>query len=142
MEVNIQNKVSRKLKSYRFKLRHAPYLTRCVLTPGQLSQKKRICQFRYLSFYEILLSIKFRRSFQPEKKEQIRVSHTLNRKERLLCCSKYSRKKRETDRQFIVKSPVRCKMKKQQRRKMKVSKRNLVVKQKNRLRGFGGFSIS
>jgi len=28
MEVNIQNKVSRKLKSYRFKLRYAPYSTR------------------------------------------------------------------------------------------------------------------
>jgi len=28
MEVNIRDKVSRKLKSYRFKKRHAPYLNR------------------------------------------------------------------------------------------------------------------
>ncbi len=28
MEVNIQNKESRKLKNYRFKMRHTPYLNR------------------------------------------------------------------------------------------------------------------
>ncbi len=28
MEVNIQNKDCRKLKNYRFKMRHAPYLNR------------------------------------------------------------------------------------------------------------------
>ena len=30
MEVNIQNKISRKLKRYRFKKRYAPYLARCA----------------------------------------------------------------------------------------------------------------
>ena len=29
MEVNIQNEDCRKLKNYRFKMRHAPYLNRC-----------------------------------------------------------------------------------------------------------------
>ena len=30
MDVKTQNKECRKLKNYRFKMRHAPYLNRCV----------------------------------------------------------------------------------------------------------------
>ena len=80
MEVNTQNKVRSKLKSYRFKKRHAPYLNRCTQakrTTEQQRNGKGIREETLRTFYTF--GFCQHTKYRPQKTKRVKFTDPLNK---------------------------------------------------------------